>query len=142
MVGCPLDSIPSSNGSVDTDVEDDDCVEDDEVAEEAREGEELAAAGAEAVVAATGAEVAHLVADLGGGVELSSGDEQPPSARHAAGAYVVWNNGYFFLSDHPDQKFLRIQMCRHWCSDEQMGIRQMSKQLSPSQFGEERADPE
>ena len=136
----PPDSIPSSNGSVDTDVEDDDCVEDDEVAEEAREGEELAAAGAEAVGAATGAE-AHLGADLGGGVELSSGDEQPPSARHAAGTYVVWTNGYFFLSDHPDQKFLRIQMYRHWCSDEQMGNHQMSKQLSPSQFGEERADP-
>jgi hypothetical protein len=45
------------------------------------------------------------------------------------------------LSDHPDQKFLRIQMHRQWCSDEQMGNRQMSKQLSPSQFGEERADP-
>ena len=120
MVGCPIDCIPSSNGSVDTDVEDDDCVEDDEVAEEAREGEELAAAGAEAVGAATGAE-AHLGADLGGGVELSSGDEQPPSARHAAGTYVVWTNGYFFLSDHPDQKFLRIQMHRLWCSDEQIG---------------------
>jgi hypothetical protein len=111
------------------------------VVEEAREGEELAAAGAEAAVAATGAEVAHLVADLGGGIEPSSGDEQPPRARHAAGTYVVWNNGYFFLSDHPDQKFLRIQMYRHWCSDEQMGNHHMSKQLSPSQFGEERADP-
>ena len=85
--------------------------------------------------------MADLVADLGGGIEPSSGDEQSPRARHAAGTYVVWTSGYFFLSDHPDQKLLRVQMYGHWGRDDQMGNRQMSKHLAPSQFGEARADP-
>ena len=129
----PSDSIESSNGSVDTDVEDDDDLEDDKGHAE----EEPATIGAEAACAATGAEAP----DLGEGIEPSSRDEQPRRGRHASGTYVVWTNGYFYLTDHRDQKYLRILTYGHWGRDDQMGRDQMSKQLAPSQLGEARNDP-
>jgi hypothetical protein len=129
----PSDSIESSNGSVDTDVEDDDDLED----EEGHAEEEPATIGAEAACAATGAEAP----DLGEGIEPSSGDEKPRHGRHASGTHVVWTNGYFFLQDRRDQKHLRILMYGHWGRDDQMGKYNLSKQLVPSEFDEDRNDP-
>jgi len=98
----PLDSIPSSKGSVDTDVEEDDDEEDDGM-DVGCEEDELATTSVEAAPATTGAHAAALDADLGEGIEPSSGDERPQRIRHAAGTYVVWTNGYFFLSSNPDK---------------------------------------
>jgi hypothetical protein len=133
----PPDSIPSSKGSVETDLEDNDNVEE----EEGSEGEHVTVGRGKSASAATGAREASPDADTAEGIESGSGDEQPRRARHVSGTYVVWTNGYFFIRDHPEQKYLRILMYGHWAREDQMGNDLMSKQLVPSQFGEARNDP-
>ena len=123
----PPDSIPSSNGSVDTDVEDDDDLAD----EEGHEEKELAAAEA------TSAEVPELGA--WGRAQLRG---RATSARQTyLGNSCSLDKRLFLPSDKRDQQYLRIVMYGHWGRDDQMGKYNLSKQLVPAEFDEGRNDP-
>lgn len=53
----------------------------------------------------------------------------------------VWSNRYFYILDNSGHPDVKIRMYDAWTTEEHMGHRDMSKTLTPSNYGESRENP-
>ena len=61
--------------------------------------------------------------------------------RATRGAYVVWSNGYFTLTDNPSWPDVKVTALPRWTRPELLGNTQKSKTVVPAHFGESRESP-
>jgi len=61
--------------------------------------------------------------------------------RAARGAYVVWSNGYFTLTDNPSWPDVKVTALPRWTRPGFFGNTQKSKTVVPGHFGESRQSP-
>ena len=53
----------------------------------------------------------------------------------------LWSNSYFYIVDNAGHPDVKVRMYNAWATQACMGHHSMSKALTPSHFGETRADP-
>lgn len=61
-------------------------------------------------------------------------------ARQMQNTFTAWQNGYFYLTDNPDYRFLQMRVKACWLDDSHLGRIPTRKSLQPHMFGEPRAD--
>ena len=81
-------------------------------------------------------------ADVDADFEADEPDVADAQARAKVGTYTVWRNDYFYCTNDPRYKDVKIRLYKCWCTPDKLGGKQMSKAVPTAKYDDdESAEP-